>query len=229
MEAGVLRVGIDPTYPPFEQLVGQDIVGLDVDIAREIARELELKPEFIPVSYDGLYEALATGLVDVLISALVAFPERTRDFAYSTSYFDAGQILISRAESSDIAAMEDLRGKQLAVELGSQGHVEAIDWSRRIPQLIIRPFESSSLALNAVLEADVDASLVDAVSGRLFLAEHPELRLAPEPVAREPYVMVVRAEDGALLTVINEQISRIQQSGRLMEIVGRWLPLPESH
>ena len=129
-ESGILRVGLDPTYPPFEVADANGVYGLDVDLAQAIAADLGLEVQFVYFGYDGLYDALATNQVDVLVSALVIIPERTRDFAYSEPYFDAGVILIVRANNETITEMADLDGRILAVELGTLGHVEATEWAK---------------------------------------------------------------------------------------------------
>ncbi|MBP8950134.1 MAG: transporter substrate-binding domain-containing protein, partial [Candidatus Promineofilum sp.] len=125
--SGVLRIGVDPTFPPFATADGADAQGLDIDLARALADELGLEAQFTYFGYDGLYDALATGQVDVLISALVVAPERTADVAYSDAYFDAGQVLIV-PQASAVAGMADLDGRTVAVELGALGHVEAQAW-----------------------------------------------------------------------------------------------------
>jgi len=222
--SGSLTVGLDPTFPPFEFMEGEQPVGLDVDLIDALVDELDLQTVFRLVSYDGLYDALATGQVDLLISALVVLPERTRDFAFSDSYFDAGEILVVKNDEVRITSMEDVKGRVLGVELGARGHVEAINWSRRLPELKVQTFDSADDALAALTAGQVDASLVDAVSGRLYMSTHPGLRTAGEPVTNEPFVMVVRIEDSVLLDKLNERLTALRQSGQLEQIVGRWLP-----
>jgi polar amino acid transport system substrate-binding protein len=232
-EAGVLRVGLDPTYPPFEVAEGENVQGVDVDLARAIARYLGLKVEFIYFGYDGLYDALITEQVDVLISALVIMPERMGDFAYSEPYFNAGQILVTPAETTPVATtdvgttaiaeMADLNGRILAVELGSQGHVEAIKWARRLPTFTIQAHNSTDEALAAVAMGQADAALVDSVSGRLFLMHEPRLRRSNQPVSVEPYALVVRIEDRLLLTRINDSLEHLRTSGEMDKIIHQWL------
>lgn len=224
-ESGILRVGLDPTYPPFENLVGDEVEGLDVDLARAIGRDLGLRVEFVHFGFDGLYDALATKQVDVLISALAVAPERTRDFAFSDSYFDAGQVLIFH-ESSAIGGMEQMAGRRVAVELGTQGHVEATTWARRLNELTIQPYNTVDEALIAVVDGQADAALVDSVSGRLFLTDNRLLVISQQSVVSEPYAMVTRIDDQRLLKKLDESLQRLRASGQLAEIVNHWLDSP---
>lgn len=220
---GMLRVGLDPTFPPFETADAESVTGLDVDLARALAGELGLETQFVYFGYDGLYDALATGQVDVLISALVIQPERTRDFAYSAPYFNAGEILLVPDSVPDLQAMADLNGRTLAVELGAQGHVEATRWARQLPEMVILPLGSVDDAATAVLDGRADAALVDSVGGRLFLKQHPGLTRVPEPVTVEPYALVVRSDDQQLLEQLDAALAALEASGALEKIVSAWL------
>ncbi len=215
-------MGLDPTYPPFEVADENGARGLDVDLAQALAADLGVEAEFVYFGFDGLYDALATEQVDVLLSALVIAPERSRDFAFSTPYFNAGQVLIVPAGNEKIGEMADLSGRTLAVELGALGHVEAAAWAKRLPDLTVRPYTTSDEALAAVLANEADATLVDAISGRLYLKEQPQLKIVQE-VTVEPFALVVRIEDEQLLTQLNTSLENLRQSGELEAIIGKWL------
>lgn len=222
-ESGTLRIGLDPTYPPFEVVDGSGVNGLDIDLAYALVEELGLQAEFVYFGYDGLYDALATKQVDILLSALVIIPERRRDFDYSEPYFNAGEILIVSSAEEDIEEMGDLDGRRLAVELGAQGHVEASQWAKRLRDLEVLPYGSAAEALDAVASGEADAGLVDSISGRLYLKEQPQLSRIAQPVTVEPYAIVVRIEDEMLLVKVNEALNAIATSGQLDQIIARWI------
>ncbi len=222
-KTAVLKVGLDPTYPPFEVADESGLYGLDIDLANAVAADLGLNVEFVLFGYDGLYDALATQQVDVLLSALIIAPERTRDFAYTEPYFNAGEILIVRADNEDIGEMADLNGRFLAVELGAQGHVEATSWERKLSNLTVQPFGSADEALTAVANGSADAALIDAISGRLFVAEHPMLSWVETAVSVEPFAMVVRIADEQLLEKLNESLARLQENGTHAKIINKWI------
>ena len=225
-ETGLLKVGLDPTYPPFDAVNDDGVFGLDVDLARALAADLGLEVEFVLFGYDGLYDALGTKQVDVLISGMVVTPERTRDFAYSAPYFNAGQILVTRPDTAvlqDITTLDTLNNHILAVELGAQGHVEAITWSRRLANLTVVPYNTPDEALTAVLNHEADAALVDSISGRLFMMNEPGLVRGETAVTVEPFALVTRTEDELLLEKLNQSLENLQASGQLDEIVTNWL------
>ena len=219
----VLHIGLDPTYPPFEIVDDSGLRGLDVDLAKAIAADLGLEAEFVYFGYDGLYDALATNQVDVLISALVVVPERTRDFAYSEPYFNAGEILIVRQSEMEITGMADLNGRTLAVELGALGHVEANTWANRLTDFTILPFSSAEEAVTAVAQNQADAVLIDAISGRLALQDQPALIPLPDPVTVEPFAFVVRIEDQYLLQKLNNSLNHLNESDQRQTIINNWL------
>ena len=222
---GVLRVGLDPTYPPFEVDEGGGLRGLDVDLAEALAAELGLTVAYTYLGYDGLYDGLGTGQVDVLLSALAIQPERTRDFSYSDPYFNAGQMLL--ASDPAILSIADLDGRSMAVELGSEGHVQAIEWSRRLTSLQIDQFNTPEEALLAAEEGRTAAVLIDAISSGLYLLGHEsQLSYRGDPIVNEPYALVVRADDELLLEKLNEALARLQASGELERIISSHLIVP---
>jgi ABC-type amino acid transport substrate-binding protein len=225
-QAGVLRIGLDPTYPPFEMADDGNLRGLDVDLARALTAEMGLEAQFTYFGYDGLYDALATEQVDILISALVIAPERSRDFAFSDPYFNAGLVLVRSAGDRTIQVMDDLAGESLAVELGSQGHVEATTWQRQLGNLMLLQRNSPDEALQAVAAGEASAALVDSVSGRLFTRDRAGLEVVEPAVTDEPYAIVVRRRDERLLEAINAALAGLGQSGRLAEIERAWLGSP---
>ena len=225
-ESGVLRVGVDPTFPPFALDDAGSLAGIDIDLAHALAAEMGLTAQFTYFGYDGLYDALSTMQVDVLLSALVVAPERTRDFAYSDPYYDAGQVLIVPA-NVEIASADDPELERLAVELGALGHVEALALQQARPSLHVQTYGGVNEALDAVVAGEADAALVDGVSGRLYLKDlpataRPLVRL-PQPVTTEPYAVVVRIEDRTLLSEINGALQRLSAAGELDGILNHWL------
>lgn len=221
-DSGTIRVGLDPTYPPFESLEDGELQGIDVDLINALAKDLNLRVSFSYFGYDGLYDALYTDQVDLLMSAMVALPEKTRDFSYGLPYFDAGQILVSRV-GEEFNNPGDLEDTTIAVELGSEGHTLANQWKRNTTNLLVTSYKSVEEALEALEHLDADVAIVDNVSGRLFTANSPDLETGDQVITTEPYALVVRDEDNDLLNHLNDSFEEIIMNGTLDRILGRWL------
>lgn len=220
---GVIRVGVDPTFPPFENGDYGVLEGLDIDLANAIGRELGVTVEFVLLGYDGLYDALLIDQCDILISALAIDPAKQKDFAYSQPYFNAGQYLFVHESNQTIVNTFDLEQSRLAVETGSAGHVEAIALQNSIPNIELITLPTPDDALWTVLQLENDAALVDQVNGRLYIQQHPTLQMIDNPITVEPYAVVTRREDTALLDQINTILVTLLGSTEWIEIEEKWL------
>lgn len=224
-ETGVLRVGLDASYPPFEALDadGQP-TGFDVDLAREVGRLLGVEVEFTNIAYDGLYDALVSGQVDVLISALApAYGSQSRA-VFTDPYFNAGDYLVTPRESP-VTAMADLGGHTLAVEVGSGGDVEARRWQRRVADLTVERYDTPGEVLQAVLDGDADAALVDGISARLGVGEHEALALR-EGVTELLFAAAVHEDSTRLLAELNDVLEEIIKDGTIEELTQAWFNAP---
>ena len=234
-ETGVLRIGMDASFPPFESIAADGtLIGFDVDLAQELGRRLGVEVEIVAnLPYDGLYDALWVGRVDAVISALLVNPDRMADFAYSKPYLDAGQVLVvaEGGEGTEIKQMADLSGQTLAVEFGSQGDLEARIRARRLENMLVLTCETAADALAAVAEGEADAALVDHVSALGAVARLGEGRPGPgtrlavvgQPVIPEPYAIAVRRKSQRILRAIDEALAEMEADGTLSALSARWL------
>lgn len=218
---GGLRVGIDPSDKRFSYFTAGGWQGFDADLAREIARRLGLALWVEPVGYDGLYDALRADRVDVSMSALIADPAQTADYAFSAPYFDAGLVLVGGCRTGEVIPT-CLAGKRLSVALGSDADRLARQWERRVPSLARIAFDEDQLAL-ASLATQSDASLVD---GREVWQDLDALRRSGQAIAvveARPYVLAARRGDGRLLEEIDAILNAMKADGSLDALARKWL------
>jgi polar amino acid transport system substrate-binding protein len=224
-QAGVLRVGLDASYPPFEEIdeATGEIRGFDVDLARELGRRLGVEIEIVNSGWDGLYDALEAGRFDAVISGLVYDRWQTDRVVYSISYFNAGQVLVVREDEETIAQVGNLKGHTLGVEVGSEGDVQGHELRKQLRDLTLRPYPAPADVLSAVKQGEVDAGLVDAISARQFIQAEGGVRIVEPPVSDELYVVAVRLEDQALLKAINTALVEMRDDGTLERLMDKWL------
>jgi len=221
--AGVLRVGIDPSYPPFETVRDGKVEGYDAELARAIASDLGVRVEVVPLALDSLYDALAAEKVDMLISALPFIYERQRDVRYSLPYYQAGQVLVVPARTTKIASVNDLEGKRVGVELGSAADTEA----RRLARSSVKgmsvqnSYQTADEVLNALAQGSVDAVITDSTSAQAFLRGQAEsVTVLSPPLTDEPYVIAMPVKAVGLAARVNATIARLAALGELATMFG---------
>jgi ABC-type amino acid transport substrate-binding protein len=224
-ETGVWRVGMDPSFPPFEELdvnSGQP-VGFDVDLTRAIAAKWGVRAEIVGVGFDQLIDAVAAQRVDSAISALPVFDWRAKEVSFSTPYIEAG-IVLATAPDSGITGPKDLAGLRVAVEWGSSGDAQARKQQRLLDgdmELIVR--ESPDAAMRAVADGEADAVIIDVISLALFDRTGENLAPVGGVLEPDPYVAIVPVDAPDLLDAINEALAALEADGALAELRTRWL------
>lgn len=217
-QRGVLRVGLDASFPPFEFLAADGTVqGLDVDLARLLAQQLAVGVDYRNIAFDGLYDALAAGQVDVVISALPYDPLRSRDVAFSAGYFEDGIVLVGANEQVP-PMLEELSGR-LAVEMGSESAVLARELASAVT---IVQFMSEREVLAAVGAGSVDWGLATKVSACLYQQAGGAIAIGSQ-LTHTPYCLALRAKDSSLAQATFEALREVTASREWRESAARWL------
>ena len=121
-EAGTLKIGLCPEYPPFESVNDAgDIEGFDADLAAAIAEEMGVEVEFANTPWEGLISGLNNGDFDMIMSAMS--PEEataaTDAVNLSDAYYELGDVIAVKVDNDTITKKEDLEGKTIGFQTGS--------------------------------------------------------------------------------------------------------------
>lgn len=224
-ETGVLPVCTDPSWPPFEFVdeSTRRIDGFDAELAALLSTRLGpgVRAEMVTVGFDGLYDALLTSRCDVVLSALPYEPLRTEDVAFSVAYFNAGQVLVTRAEIEDVDVLEDLAGRVVGVEWGfvPEGNSRQQTVFR---DLGMRRYDTAEDTLRALQSGEVEVVVVDRISALAYLRECEGLRIVGEPITDLNYVIPTRLDSFQLRDAINQLILEMRKDGTLESLREKW-------
>jgi len=123
-KSGKIIVGTSADYPPYEfhkEINKKDeIVGFDIEIAKEIAKDLGVELQIKDMKFDGLLAALDAGTIDFVVAGMTPTPERAENVDFTKIYYTAVQSLVIRTEDKDkIKTLEDLYGKKVGAQKGA--------------------------------------------------------------------------------------------------------------
>ncbi|QCB94036.1 transporter substrate-binding domain-containing protein [Cellulomonas shaoxiangyii] len=213
VEPGTLTVCTNPPFEPFEyEDESGEIVGLDMDIAREVAEDLGVELAVKVTPFDTIQSGtdLDTGTCDIVASGLTITEERQAKFDFSDPYFDADQGLLVPA-GSDLSTVESLADKRVGVQLATTGETWATEEGLETVQ-----FEDLGLQVQALTTGQVDAVVNDIAVLGPWIDEGFEVA-ATFPTG-EQYGLGVKKGNTALLEEINSTLVRIAGDGTYEEI-----------
>ncbi|MGK7753623.1 MULTISPECIES: amino acid ABC transporter substrate-binding protein [unclassified Roseovarius] len=221
-EDAALTVGMSGGYFPFT-FVRQDVLqGFEVDVMNAVGEKAGLDIQFETMSFSGLIGALDAGRIDTIANQITITPEREAKFAFTEPYVIDGAQVVTRKGNDAIAGVEDLRGKIVAVNLGS--NFEQL--LRDLPfadEVEIRTYESNIEQDTAL--GRVDAFVMDRVSSAQVIKESPlPLQLAGEPFSEIRNALPFRDdEEGRVLRdKVDAALATLREDGTLSEISEKW-------
>lgn len=222
--AEVIRVGMSGGYFPFTFVRQDKLQGFEVDLMNALAEKTGDTVEFSTMSFSGLIGALESGRIDTIANQITITPDREAKFAFSQPYvYDGAQVVVKKGNETDITGVESLKGRTVAVNLGS--NFEQL--LRELPfadEIDIRTYESN-------LEQDtalgrIDAFVMDRVSSAQVIKESPlPLALAGEPFSEIQNALPFRndAEGQALRDRLDVALTEMKADGTLAAISEKWL------
>lgn len=227
LNEGVLTVGSDIPYPPFEFRRGGELQGLDIDLIREIATRLDLEvsdDDIIDTGFDTIFTQLAGGRFDVVVAASTITEEREKEVNFSDGYYNAQQSLTVQS-GSGIATVEDLEdGMTVGVQNGTTGK----QWAEEnlAEGVRIRSFPEGPDAYTALEGGQLDGVINDEPTAIAEVAARSGIELVQAIDTGEVYGIAVDPSNPELLEAINQALAEMIADGTYTEIYNKYPDLP---
>ncbi|WP_028116003.1 basic amino acid ABC transporter substrate-binding protein [Ferrimonas senticii] len=205
-----LIVGTNATFPPFEYVGGEsgtEILGFDIDIAKQIAADAGKELVIKDMKFDSLIVALNAGKIDMVAAGMTITPERQQNADFSKPYYEATQYVITQ-QGVSFSSSEQLKGKKIAVQLGTTGDTIAQELTSDVAS-----FNSGFEAVMELSNGKVDAVLFDAAPAKNLIAGKPQLQGALLEFNPEFYGFAVAKGNSEMLAQINATLDKMQADG----------------
>lgn len=221
-EKTTLVMATNAEFPPYEYYDGDDIVGIDADIAAAVADKLGLELKIEDMAFDSIVAAVNSGKADVGIAGMTVTEDRKKNVSFSDPYAKATQVIIVK-EGSDIASPDDLEGKTVGVQLGTTGDIYADD----IKDANIERFNKGFEAVQSLSQGKIDAVIIDGEPAKKFVESQDGLQILDEAFTEEEYAIAVAKDNEDLLKDINKALGELKDSGELDKIVDKYITAEE--
>lgn len=218
--AGEISFAMSGGYPPFNFYnESNELVGFDVDVAREVAGRLGVSLKPVTTEWSGIIEGLRAGAYDGILGSMAITDERLKVVDFSVPYYYSGAQLLVR-EDAAFGAPGDLAGRTVGLVTGTtfEGDAQALGAGE------VRLYKDDTQTLLELDNGVVDAVITDRVVGIGAMNSGKfAIRLLGGPLRSEDIGVAFRKDDGALRDAVNTALAAMHADGTLTELSMKWL------
>lgn len=221
---GQLILGLDDSFPPmgFEDDKGE-IVGFDIDVAKEVAKRMGVELVLQPISWDAKEIELSTKNIDCIWNGMTYTDERAETMTLSIPYMKNRQVAVVLA-SSDVNTLADLAGKVVVIQNGSTAS-DAMDsneeFKNSLQELVL--VDNNVQALLDLKVASSDSVVMDEVVARYYTEKEADTyKILEETLSDEEYVVGFRKGDESLCAEVEKHLKDMAADGTLKSISETW-------
>lgn len=207
-------------FPPYEYKEGDNVVGIDADVAQAIADKLGMKLEIVDTKFDAIIPGVQSGKYDMGMAGMTVTPDREQSVAFSDSYAKGIQSIIVK-QGSDIKSVDDLSEKtKIGVQLGTTGDIYAKD---DFGDEAVQEFDKGADAVQALLAGKIDCVIIDNEPAKSFVAANDGLEILSTSYAEEEYAICFKKDNTELQTKVNGALKELIADGTLQKIVNKYI------
>lgn len=218
-----LRVGVSPVFPPMAFKQGNDLAGVEIDLARALGKNLGREIVFVEIPWEDQINQLNAGKTDIIMSSMSVTMARRHMVSFSEPYFVVGQMALVRQENKNqyILGFPAVPEEKIGALRATTGEFLV---RRDFPKTKIRTFRSGDDAAKALMNKRIglfvsDSTLVWHLAGK-YSADN--LTVVPVVLSEESLAWAVRKNDEDLLGQVNRFIKQAREDGTLLKAFKRW-------
>ncbi len=222
LDSGEFVLGLDASFPPMGfSDENNEIVGFDIDVAQAVCDKMGVTLVKQPIVWDAKEQDLESGRIDCVWNGMSVSPSRAEAMNLSDPYMENEMIFVVPSDS-DIKSLDDIKGKTVAVQLGSTAE-EILANADFANDITTTPLEDNVTALQQLELGFSDAVFMDSVvANYLITSEGKDFVILPEGLEKEEYAIGFRKGDQALRDEVQNTLSELKADGTLGEISTKW-------
>lgn len=222
--AKVYSIVADNAFAPFDFMdaATTEYTGIDMDLLAAIAEDQGFAYSVNNCGWDAALSSLGAGQADGMIAGMTITEERLLSYDFSDSYFEDGQILLVKSDST-IASFEDLKGKTVAAKTGTMGEKFAMSIADEYGFKVVS-YKDSPTVYTAVINGNDAAGFEDySVINYQIAAQNLDLKTVGEKVNVGQYgFAVLKGNNAELIEMFNAGLANIKANGVYAEILANY-------
>ena len=216
---GKLIVGTEAGFAPYEYLVGDEVWGVDMDIAQEIASALGVNLEIQNMDFDGALLAVQQGKVDIVAAGVSGSDEREEVMDFSVKYVDSKDVVVVNAEKPAVeeSSAEALAGKVVGVQ---QGNIADLWVTDNTEAKDVQRYTKFVQAAQDLANGKIDCIVMDeAPAIELVASSNGKLEiLEGDALFEDSYAIAMKKGNESMKDAVDAVITKLQDSGEMGEI-----------
>ena len=206
-------------FAPYEFYDGEEIVGVDVEIAKKIAEKTGKELEIKDTDFDSLINEVKTGKADFAAAGLSITPERLEEVDFSIEYAVSKQVIVVKNESK-AETIEDFNGKKVAVQLGTIADLVLSDEN---PEVELVQHKKYLLAVEDLKADKVEAIVLDSLPAQEIVTKNPEFKILEKELLVDKYGIAVQKGNKELLEDINTVLKELMDNNKIEDYTIKFL------
>lgn len=221
---GTLIMATNATFPPYEYVEGDKIVGIDAEIAEAIAKDLGMELQIDDMEFDSIIAAVQSGKADMGVAGMTVNEDRLKNVNFSDSYATGVQVVIVK-EDSDIKSVDDMTGKLIGVQQGTTGHIYCSDTPKNggFGEENVVAYPNGANAVEALKGGKVDCVVIDNEPAKAFVAANEGLKILDTEYVTENYAIAIAKDNEELLNKVNDSLAKLKADGTLQSIIDKYI------
>ena len=198
-------------FAPYEYYENGEIVGFDVDIAKEIAKELGKELVIKDIAFDSIINEVRTGKADIGAAGISYSDERAKKVDFSINYSVSKQVVIVKNDSF-INSINDINDKKIAVQLGSVADTYVTENYKNAE--IVRQ-KKYLAAIEDLKVGKVDLVVMDELPAKEIIEKNSGIKILDGELTSDSYGMIVKKGNTELLEAVNKVLNRLSSDGSI--------------
>lgn len=216
---GVLTMGTNAAFPPYEYYEGETVVGIDAEVVGAIAEALGLELEIVDMDFSSIITSVQTGKIDIGAAGMTVTKERLKNVNFTDSYSTGVQVIIV-PEDSKIKSVDDLEGALIGCQEGTTGFFYCSD---DYGEENVVAYTNGATAVQALNDGKVDCVVIDQQPAINFVDANEGLVILETEYVVEDYAIAVSKDNEALLEAINAVLKDMKESGKVQDILDKYI------